>query len=132
MLQRCELGSSSEEKTSEEKKAGKGKKDETDEPRKAKGKTKKVEVDDDEDPPKTMKRPAAKRFKKDEFDGLFDDFQRGDDGDNSGPDADEGEGEVEDKKKSKRRKKDDGDEKKSRKKQECHKLPVSDLLSVSP
>ena len=39
-----------------------------------------------------MKRPAAKKFKKDEFDGLFDDFQRGDGDDHSDPDADEGEG----------------------------------------
>ncbi|CAL1152588.1 unnamed protein product [Cladocopium goreaui] len=94
LLQRCELASSSDERASEEKKLGKEPKDESDEPKikKPRGKTPKNETNDDEDPPKTLKRPAAKKFKKDEFDGMFDDFQRGDGDDHSDPDADEGEG----------------------------------------
>ena len=131
MLQRCELASSSDERASEEKKLGKEPRDENDEPKikKPRGKTPKNETNDDEDPPKTLKRPAAKKFKTDEFDGMFDDFQRGDGDDHSDPDADEGEGDLK-KKKSKRRKKDDGDGKQHKKKQECHNLPISDVFYV--
>eukprot|EP00435_Cladocopium_sp_Y103_P053758 s494_g17.t1 len=142
LLQRCELASSSEEKASEEKEkeksagkektagkeknAGKEKtagKEKNAGKEKAKGKELKDEGEDEEAPPKALKKPASRKFKKDEFDELFDDFQRGNDGDNSDPDGEEGEGETEEKKPKRRRKKDDTEAgKKSKKKEECNKL----------
>lgn len=121
-MQRCELGSSSDDKSPEDKESAEIE-DELPPPKQKKEKktdkkTEKEKEKDEKAPRDLMKKPAAKKQKKDEYDGLFDDIRDGG-GDNEDPDPDADPDDTDAKKgtKSKRTKKDDGNgkEKKSRK-----------------
>eukprot|EP00435_Cladocopium_sp_Y103_P070852 s13_g36.t1 len=95
LLQRCELASSSDDKTSEEK-------GETEMKAPTK-KTRKAKTDDEDAPP-VLKKPAAKKQKKDEYDDLFNDLENNDKDDNDNDDQ-EGDAEEEEPKKKKRERK---------------------------
>lgn len=77
----------------------------------------KTKAGNDEEP-EVFKKPASKKVKKDEFDGLFDDMR--DDDDEGGDDEDDEDCAPEDKKqKKKRSKKEKGTSIKADKKKDC-------------